>query len=265
MYVILGVILLLILFPLFYLVRTSLLPAALLFKKPPEYLFKPTLRYYTKVFVEENYFQFYLNSLIIGLFSTGGTLILGVFGAFAVTKLKFRGANLLMFIVLLTWAYMPMTTGMPIFLVGKYLGLLDTRLWLILVYTAGKLPLGMFILVSFFKEIPEEIYDSAEIDGCGIFSLFYRITMPLSSVGLVAAAVLIFLYNWNEFLWALLLTSFDARTAPVALTAYKESETVLHWGELSSLGFCMTFPVLFFMLFFKKYLVKGLLLGAVKG
>jgi multiple sugar transport system permease protein len=145
------------------------------------------------------------------------------------------------------------------------LGLLDKKILLILAYTAFQLPLALYVLRNFFGMIPVEIQESAELDGCSPLGVLIRIILPLSGPGLLAAFILTFVFNWNEFLFALVATSFDARTAPVVLTVFLESESSLHWSELSTLGFCMTFPVLIFTIFLNEYLIKVLLAGSVKG
>jgi len=252
-------------FPIYYIFLTSIKPANLLFETPPRFIFKPTFETYNVLFLQEKYHIYYLNSLIVSGIATFLAIIFGSLGSFAFVRFKFSGSKILFFLVLLTRMYLPVTTSIPVFLAFKQIGLLDTRTALIIIYTATQLPLAIYILNSFFEAIPQEIKESAELDGCGPFNLYWRIVIPLATSGILAASILVFVFNWNEFLMALILTTVNAKTAPVALSAFSESEGMIHWAQLSALGFCMTIPTIFFMIFMNKYLIKGVLAGSIKG
>lgn len=209
--------------------------------------------------------MYFVNSAIIVTASTVLTLVLGSMLAFAFSNFRFRGSKLLFYVVLLTRTYPPVTTLIPIYFMITRLGLFDTKIGLILVYVGFEIPLVTLCLRVFFSEVPKAIQESAVIDGCSMLQVFYRIVLPLSSPGIVAAGVLIFILNWNEFMFALTLTSFEAKTAPVALMAFMETESRVHWGVIAALGTATMTPVLVFSLLFGRFLVRGLTLGALKG
>jgi multiple sugar transport system permease protein len=252
------------LFPLVYLFITSIKPAELFFAKPPKFIFNPDFTNYFKLF-QEGYSKFYANSFIISTISTITALVIGAMTAFGFCRYRFKGNGLLFFTILATRMYMPVTTLIPVYLAMRFLGLQDTRISLILIYISFQLPLVIYILRGFFEEIPKSLQESAELDGCNPISLFWRIILPMSGPGLLASGILIFIFNWNEFLFALILTSFKATTAPVAIMAFIESEGTLQWGEVAVLGFAMVLPILFFTIFMNKFLIKGLISGSVKG
>jgi len=252
-------------FPIYYLFLTSVKPTDLLFATPPVFFFRPTFKTYHTLFLKANYYRYYLNSLIVSGLGTCLVLVLASLASFAFIRFKFFGANILFFLILVTRMYLPMTSTIPLFLVTKQVGLLDTKTALIIIYTAFQLPLAIYILNSFFRAIPNEIRESAEMDGCTPFSFFLKILLPLARPGIIATSILVFVFMWNEFLYALVLTSVNAKTATIALSAFKESEGMIHWPQLSALGFCMMMPVLFFIVFMNKYLVHGILAGSIKG
>lgn len=265
LYAVIIFIFILVIFPLYYLVLTSLKPWRVLFATSPKFLFKPTIQYYNKVFIEERYYLFYGNSLLVASAATGGTLGVASLAAFAFVRFRFQGSTLLIFFILLSRMYMPITTAIPVYMAAAHVGLLDTRTLLILVYIGGQLPLAIYVLRNFFGEIPKSILESAEVDGCTPIGTLVRIILPLSVPALIATSMLVFLFCWNEFLFALITTSFRAKTAPVVLGSYLETESTVFWGELAAIGFSTTLPTVIFMVLFKRYLIKGFLRGAVKG
>ncbi len=252
-------------FPLFYLFLTSVKPAGMLMDVPPAMVFRPTLDHYKEVIIGHKYYRYYANSLIISISASVLTLILGSMMAFATTRFRFFGKKILPSLVVITRMYMPVSTLLPIYMVGQFFGLLDTYLYFILVYTSLQLPLTYYILTGFFADLPPELVESAELDGCSTHTLFFKIAFPLALPGIIAAGILIFVFNWNEFLFGLVLSSTRVVPAPVALSAFSESEGSVLWGQLSALGMSMSIPVILVMVFLSKYLIKGILSGAVKG
>jgi multiple sugar transport system permease protein len=161
--------------------------------------------------------------------------------------------------------YPPVTTLIPVFFAIQYMGLHDTRTAVILAYAGFQIPFVIWIMKAFFEDIPRDIIESASLDGANLLTTFRKMIIPLSLPGILATGILVFVLNWNEFLFALVLTSYDAKTAPVAVASFAETEGMLQWGTLSVLGVLTIFPILIIMLFLRKYLIKGLLIGAVKG
>jgi multiple sugar transport system permease protein len=257
-------VILLSLFPLIYLIITSIKPANLFFSTPPKFFFFPNFNGY-KALISDGYFRFFLNSFEIATISSLISLGLGALAAFGFVNYRFKVKNILFFLILMTRAYMPVTTLIPIYWGISYFHLQDTKIGLILIYVSFQLPLVVYILRSFINEIPLEIRESASLDGCNDLKVFHKIVLPLAKPGIVAAGILVFVFNWNEFLFALVLTSFRSMTAPVAIMAFIESEGILQWGQVAVLGVTMILPIIIIMIFFNKYLIKGMMAGAVKG
>jgi multiple sugar transport system permease protein len=253
------------LFPIYYLFITSVKPAKQLFETPPRMITKPTMSTYDDILIQKKFYRFFVNSVIISVAATILALALGSLAAYAFSQWKFRAKEGVFFLSLIGRMFPPFTTLIPIYLMIKYARLMDTRVALILIYIAFLLPLVLLILREFFSNVPVEICECARIDGCNNFQIFLRMVLPLSINGLLAAGVLCFVNAWNEFLFALVLTSFRAKTAPVALGTFVEGEGMIQWGQLGVLGMCTILPTILFMVFMQKFLIRGLTLGALKG
>lgn len=251
-------------FPIFYLLLTSLKPQAIVLDVPPKVFFRPTIQEYIRLFQGDS-FRYIGNSLIVSTIATILALIIGSLCAFSYTHFRFIGKEIIFFLIMLTRMYPPVTTLLPIYLVVSALRLADTKTILILMYISFQLPLVVWVMRSFFEEIPREIQESARLDGCSILDLFIRVVVPLASPGLVATGILTFVFNWNEFLFAFVLTSFQAKTSPVLIVNFIEQEQRLQWGALSSLGVVMIIPMFLFVFCLRRYLIKGLTVGALKG
>jgi multiple sugar transport system permease protein len=226
---------------------------------------KPTMSTYDDLLIRKKFYKFFVNSIIISAAATILALALGSLAAYAFSQWKFRAKEGVFFLSLIGRMFPPFTTLIPIYLMIKYARLMDTHIALILIYIAFLLPLVLLILREFFGNVPVEICECARIDGCNNFQIFLRMVLPLSVNGLLAAGVLCFVNAWNEFLFALILTSFRAKTAPVALGTFVEGEGMIQWGQLGVLGMCTILPTILFMVFMQKFLIRGLTLGALKG
>ncbi|MBD3306457.1 ABC transporter permease subunit [candidate division KSB3 bacterium] len=253
------------LFPLYYLFLTSVKPANALFESPPRLVITPSLETYDKILIQEQFYKFFLNSFLIAVGASLLALAIAAPATFAFTQWEFRGKESLFFTSLIGRMFPPVTTLIPIYLMLKFLQLLDTHLGLILIYAAFLIPLVLLILREFFGQVPKEICECARLDGASSFQVFLRIVLPLSINGLIAAGTLCFVEAWNEFLFALVLTSFTAKTAPVVLATFVENEGMIQWGALAALGVCTVLPTVLFMIFLHKFLIKGLTLGSLKG
>ena len=254
------------LFPLYYLFLTSVKSVTALMERPPRlFVWQPSFATYRQILIEEHFYEFFVNSFIIATGATLLALAIGALAAFAFAHWKFRGREPLFLASMVGRMFPPITTLIPIYLMVKYAGLLDTHLALILIYAAFQVPLVLLILRDFFSQVPREISECAYIDGCTPWQVFARIVLPLAKNGIMAAGILCFVEAWNEFIFALVLTSFKAKTAPVVLATYVENEGSLQWGALAALGVWTVMPTLLFMLFLRKFLIRGLTLGALKG
>ena len=254
------------LFPLYYLFLTSVKSIRTIMEQPPRLFVWPlTFDTYEQVLIEERFYEFFVNSFIIATGATLLALAIGGLAAFAFSHWKFRGKEPLFLASMVGRMFPPITTLIPIYLMVKYAGLLDTHLALILIYASFQVPLVLLILRDFFSQVPREISECAYIDGASPWQVFARIILPLAKNGIMAAGILCFVEAWNEFIFALVLTSFKAKTAPVVLATFVENEGTLQWGALAALGVWTVMPTLLFMLFLRRFLIRGLTMGALKG
>jgi len=251
-------------FPIAWMALTSLKISKDIFAYPPLFLFKPHLCNYWKIIVSPTgYLNFLLNSVIVAVVSTSLVLILVTPAAYTFAKFRFKSREHLMFWILTTRMMPPASIIIPLFLLFKFLGLLDTYLGLISAHTLFNLGLATWLLIGYFKEIPRELEDSAMVDGCSRWGAFIRITLPLTAPGIAATAIICFIFSWNEFLFALILTGVETKTMPVGLTGFWTQLSVI-WGELAAGSMIAILPVLVFALIVQRHLVRGLTLGALK-
>lgn len=251
------------LFPLVWLVLTSLKTREEYLAMPPVWIFVPHFSNYETLFKTLGFGSKLLNSILV---SIGGTLIALVIGAsagYGFSRARFRGKTALLFGILAVRMYPPITTLVPIFLGAASLGLLDSRATLATLYGALQLPLVIYLSKSFFDDIPIELEEAGAIDGASQGRIFWLIILPLVRPGLLTAGVFAFIMSWNEFMFALVLTAKQAVTAPIALSGFM-SDHEIQWGLLSAIGVVTTAPVVILGLIIRRHLAKGLTLGAVK-
>ncbi|MBE3145492.1 MAG: carbohydrate ABC transporter permease [Planctomycetes bacterium] len=253
------------LFPIFYMVITSIKSYMDLYASPPRFFaFEATLENYRELY-REGAQSYFLNSVVIASAATFLTLFFGSLMAFNFAKHRFWGKKALFFMIIVTRAYPPVTTLIPIYLMVRSMGLYDTRVGLIVVYASLQMSLVVWVMRSFFASIPKETMESALVDGASITTLFFRIALPLTVPGLVASGILVWVLYWNEFLMALILTSTNvSKTIPVALSSFLVSEQKAHWGTLSAFGLIGIVPILVIVAVASKHFVKGIMAGSVK-
>jgi multiple sugar transport system permease protein len=244
---------------------TSLKSAVDLASLPPLLPESPTVVNYISIFEEHPFLRIILNSLIVASSSTLLSLFVGSLAAFSLAKLPIRGKGIFLAFVLSVSMFPPIATVSPLYLIIKTLGLRDTLVALIITYTTFTLPLTIWVLTNFFKQIPNEIYLAARVDGCTRFQIFYKIFIPLAAPGLFATAILVFIFSWNEFLLALTFTStVQSRTIPVGIALFPGIHEV-PWGEIAAASVVVTVPVVALVFLFQKRIVEGLTMGALKG
>jgi multiple sugar transport system permease protein len=250
--------------PIVYLLITSFKPPQLTFNLPPVWIFTPTLQNYIEVVTNGDFFRYFMNSLVVALVTTFIALILGAFAAYGFARFRFRGSFWLRMSVLIPQMLPPITIIVPLYVLFNGLKLTDTRTALIISYLTFTIPLAIWMMIGFFEDVPEDLEESAMIDGCTRFQALFRVSVPIVTPGLAATAILGFLYCWNEFLYAVILTGRDARTLPVTITSFMTNKAIL-WGRIAASGSLVLIPVLIFALFAQRYLIRGLSKGAVKG
>ena len=254
------------LLPFYWLVNISLktgpdLSSADLF--PPH----PSLQNYKSIFQNSNFTHALANSAIVSLTTTFIGVVIGSFAAYALARLKMRGKFLLLAVVLSISTFPQIAIAAPLFKLWSDIGLFNTWLGLIIPYLTFALPLSVYILVSFFKEIPRDLEEAALVDGATHFQAFRKVVVPLAAPGLATAGILTFIGAWNEFLLAVTLTSSSkARTVPAAIAFFTgATEHEVPFGSISAASVVISVPLILLVLFFQKRIVAGLTAGAVKG
>ncbi|HEX9758196.1 MAG TPA: carbohydrate ABC transporter permease [Nitrospiria bacterium] len=244
---------------------TALKPESELTSLPPIFPTHPTLQHVQSVFTDHPFLRIISNSVLVASMTTFTSLLVGSLAAFALAWIGFRGKGVLLAVALAISMFPPISTVSPLYLIIRALGLRDTWWALVATHTTFALPLTLWILTSFFREIPAEIYKAAQMDGCTPFQAFYKIILPLSAPGLMASAILVFIFSWNEFLFALSFTTTEAsRTIPVGIALFPGLHEI-PYGEIAAASIIVTIPVILVALVFQKRMVEGMTAGAVKG
>jgi len=208
-----------------------------------------------------------INSILIALITTVIAIVLASFCAYAIARLEFPGKRLILAGALAIAMFPPISTVGPLFDMWRALGLYDTYPGLIIPYLTFSLPLAIYVLVAFFREIPWDLEQAAQVDGATPFQAFTKVIVPLAAPGVFTAAILVFIFCWNDFLFAISLTSSDAsRTVPAALAFFTgESSFTAPTGSIAAAAVVVTVPIIVFVLIFQRRIVAGLTAGAVKG
>lgn len=224
-----------------------------------------SLQSYASAFEGRPFARVLLNSAVVAGATTVLCLAIASAAAFAIAKLEFRWKNAILAAALAVSMFPPIATVSPLYLALRKLHLLDTAAGLVLPHTTFALPLALWVLTGFFREIPDELYRAARVDGCTPFQAFRKVMLPLAIPGLSTTAILVFIFSWNEFLYALTFTSSpERRTVPVAISLFA-GEHAEPWGEIAAASVIATLPLVVFTLLFQRRIVAGLTQGAVKG
>jgi multiple sugar transport system permease protein len=203
------------------------------------------------------------DSLIIALSATVASVVMGSLAAYSLSRFKTGGENF-SFWILSTRMMPPIAAALPLFLIFKQLKLLDTHLALIIANTIFNLPFVIWLLKGFFDDLPDEMEEAALLEGCSPWGAFWRIALPLVAPGLVAVSLFSFIFAWNEFMFALLLTRREVRTLTIIVPSLVGGHEIL-WGEIAAIGTIAILPGALLSLLLQRYLVRGLSMGAVKG
>jgi multiple sugar transport system permease protein len=228
-------------------------------------LSKIDLRAYTEVLFEHGFARYILNSAYVSLITVILSLTLATVGAYAVTRLRFRGRDFMSYSILLIYMFPAIVLVIPLYVVFAKMGLRDSLHALILVYLAQTLPVALYMLRSYFQDLPVEVEYAGLTDGCSRFGLIWRIVLPLSAPALATVALYTFMIAWNEFLFAFMfLDSPDKFTLSRGVVQLSQS---VHLSKqlVMAASVMVTVPILILFLFFERYLVRGLTAGALKG
>lgn len=251
-------------FPIYWAISTSLKLESKNVTFPPQWVPDPvTLEHYAYV-LTSTLPRNYLNSILLALGTISLVLIVALHAGYAAARFRFRGKNAILFILLSTIMVPGIVTLIPQYFLAVQLGLHDTYLVLILIFAAWQTPTATWILRGFFETIPPELEEAAMVDGCTRIGAFYRVVVPLSQPGLVAAAILVFVWVWNEFVIALNLTSSGA-TRPLTVGLYFfVAESGIEWGRMAAAASLALIPVMILFAFLQRRFIQGLTSGAVK-
>ena len=252
----------LMLFPIAWISLTAFRPASDAFTA--ELPSRLTLENFVLILRNEEYGRYALNSLWIAGWSTVLSLAIGGLAGYGFARQSYRGFGTLFGLVFVLRTLPPITVVIPLFFLVKFLGLYDTFSGLLLPYVALHVAFTTWILKGFFEQIPRELEEAARIDGCSPWGALLRVVLPVSYPGFVAAGTLVFLYDWNAFLFAVILTGTDAtKVLPLAI-AQKAQEFGLQWNLMTAAAVLAMIPALIMVLAAQRYIVRGLTLGAVK-
>lgn len=252
-----------VLFPFLWLLIMSFKPEKLIASWPPVLFFEPTLDHYAAL-LGGQYQKAFTNSTIVSVTTTVLSLLIGVPAAYTLSRSTIRGQGAIAFWILATRMAPPIAFTIPFFLVYQRLEWLDTLHGLVIVYLTFNLSLVIWMMRTFFDSVPKVLEEAALIDGASVWGTFLRVILPLSAPGLAATAIFTFLFAWNDFFYALILTRTQSMTAPVAVVNFMTYEG-WEWGNIAAGGTLVMLPVVIFSLLVRNYLVRGLTAGAVKG
>ncbi len=266
------------LFPFVWAFMTSIKQPVDAIAYPPKFIFTPTFANYAMQFrgqwigeVQPAFLEHqeylpprFFNSIVCSFGSVSLALLLGVPAAYSLARFKFKGSRLIRYQALAMRMAPPFTFLIPFFLLYTRLGLYDTYVPLIMLYTQFNVPLVLWLVRGFIMEVPEAIEESAMIDGASRMQIFSKITLPLTAPGIAATAIICFIFSWNDFVFALILTANRVKTAPLAvLGAFTYTE--VFWGQLCAMALMVLAPVVIFTILAQRYIVRGLTFGAIKG
>jgi multiple sugar transport system permease protein len=249
------------LFPFYWMILTSLRSQVDNVSRVPVWFFTPTWENYQNVIARNNFLEFTWNSFVIAALSTGFGLVLGLPAAYSIARFKQEGLALAILIARLT----PYITYLvPWYLAFRALGLIDTYVALTLTHLIVGMPLIVWIMISFFENVPQDLEEAAFVDGATRIGAFMRVILPLSMPGIVAASILAFIFSWNQFLFSLVLSGPNTRPVPVAVFNFI-SYGQIDFGGLGAAAVLITLPVIILTLIIQRWIVTGLTMGAVKG
>jgi multiple sugar transport system permease protein len=251
--------------PFLWQIITALKPEAQLGQLPPLLPHPLTWQHFSEVLRAPDFLRVFWNSVLVALLVVLAALVLGVPASYALAKLHLQGRHLLLATMLVFSMFPPIANVAPLYLLLVRLGIRDSVFGIVLAHSVYALPFAIWLLTSFFREIPDDLYRAAKIDGCSHLGILRHVVLPLAVPGLLSVSLLVFLFSWNEFLYAFTLTaSARSRTLPVAIALFPGLHEI-PWGEISAAAVLATLPSILLMLIFQRYIVTGLTAGSVKG
>lgn len=232
---------------------------------PPKIIFKPTLEHFYNVLFGSGYDfpKYFANSLLLSIFTSLLVIAITLPAAYSMIRLNFGAQRMLPFTTGLR-LFPPIIFAIPYYLMFQYMGLLDTVFGLVLINTFLNVPLGLLLMVGFLQDIPKDIEESARLDGCSTYSVLFKIILPLMKPGIASVGILTFMFSWNDYLFAVIMSLDQATPVTLGATMFITSWGI-KWGDVSAASILSVLPPLLFTFLAQKYLVSGLSMGAVKG
>ncbi|MGG5819070.1 carbohydrate ABC transporter permease [Falsiroseomonas sp. HW251] len=252
------------LFPIVWMALLSLKTQRDALALPPRWIFEPSLEAYRAVWMKGGFAQGFANSLVTGTSTLAVVLPIALLAAYALSRYRFRGGRAVLYGMFVTRLFPPVALVTPIFLSASWLGLHDRTPTLVLAYAALNLPLAVWMLKGYFDAVPEELEHSAMVDGASRPQAVLRVVLPLMAPGLAATGVFVFVGAWNEFLFALTLTSREARTLPTVIAEFV-GDTGIEWPQIMAASTIALAPVLVATFALQRHIAAGMTSGAVKG
>ena len=252
-------------FPMVWIFDTSLKPLNQVTAQPVTYLpWPPTLDNFRVAFGQAPFARYYLSSAIVSVLSTLFCLALAALAAYAIARLRFRGKQFVLIGVLMFSFFPAITQLVPLYNVMRTLNLLNTYPALIIPYTFHSLPMAIWLLSAYLRDIPRDLEEAAMVDGTTRVGAFIRVILPVSAPGFVTSGVIVFVWCWNEFLLALaFMTEQNVKTLPVGIQQY-QGQFTFPWGTISAATVLAVIPLVLLILIFQRRLISGLTAGAVK-
>lgn len=247
-------------FPMFWLFKASFNKPIDAITLPPVWIFKPTLSNYLAIFQEEPFARFLRNSILVSGGATLVSIIIGLPAAYAFARFDFKGKKDLGFWILSIFMFPPLAAILPYIILFRQVGLVDTIPGMILAHVGFLLPLSVWLLQRFIRDIPIEMEESALVDGAGTLQRLYRLIVPLMAAGIATTAIFCFIFSWNDFIFALVLAPVSSKTLPVASVSLS-SWAYINWGKISAASIIITGPVLVLIILSRRYLVRGFTFG----
>lgn len=250
--------------PVIWTLMTSLKGRTDMFTSPPTILFRPTLEHYIVALTTSDILHSVMNSLLVAAAVTLLTLLAAVPAGYAFARVRFRFRNPLSFFALFTQMAPPIGLIIPYFLLLNRVRMMDSYTGLIAIHMTLTLPFSIWLMITYFQDIPVELEESAAIDGASPFLTFMKVILPTAWGGVGVTAIFAFIESWNEFLYAAVLTGSNTKTAPVAIFGFLAAEES-RWGPFTATGVMIMAPVIIVALFAQRNIIKGMTLGATKG
>ncbi len=252
------------LFPIVWLLTISFKTQRDAFSMPPKFVFEPIWDHYLALLDKPGFVQAFLNTVYVTALGVLIAIAIAIFASYGIHRFRFRGKKLFGVWLLLAYMLPEFLFVIPMYVLYQKIGWYDTHIGLALVYQVHSLPFAVWLIRSFFKEVPSELDDASRIDGCNHLGTLRHVFIPLAAPGIAATAILTAIWIWNELTIALSLSFSEAQTITVAVASFR-GYTSIAWGPMSAASIVAILPMLIFAVFAQKYIVKGLTLGSLKG